>query len=55
MGKRGGGGKQQPPMSERWCAVWGPHRGVYQGWHAAQPLSQGLGGAAGSVDIWMSV
>ena len=41
MGRHGRGNKRRLPAAQRWYAVWGPHRGVYQGWHVAQPLGQG--------------
>ena len=50
MGKRGGRGQRRAPSSERWYDVWGPQQGVYQGWHLAQPASQGLPGA-GSTEL----
>ena len=50
MGKQGGG-RRRAPAAERWYAVWGPHQGVYQGWGIAQPLSQGIPGDAGAVEV----
>lgn len=51
MGKRGRREQRRPPPSDRWYAVWGPQvQGVYQGWHLAQPASQGIP-VAGSAEL----